>query len=75
MLIEAARQALEYIEATNKSSSFWMVPASELNKTVNALRQALSEAQLSVNENSHAIEQYEKQEPDLTEQGGKRDTR
>jgi hypothetical protein len=52
-----------------------MVPASELNKTVNALRQALSEAQLSVNENSHAIEQYEKQEPDLTEQGGKRDTR
>jgi hypothetical protein len=45
MSIEAMKQALEYIEATNKSSSFWMVPASELNKTVNALRQAISEAE------------------------------
>jgi len=45
MSIEAMKQALEYIEATNKSSSFWMVPASELNKTVNALRQAIAEAE------------------------------
>jgi hypothetical protein len=49
MSITAMKQALEFIEATNKSSSFWLVPASQLNKTVTALCQA--------------IEQAEKQEP------------
>ena len=49
MSIDAMKQALDYIKATNKSSSFWLVPASELNKTVTALRLA--------------IEQAEKQEP------------
>ena len=45
MSIEAMKQALEFIEETNKNSSFWMVPASKLNKTVNALRQAIAEAE------------------------------
>jgi hypothetical protein len=49
MSIDAMKQALEFIVATNKSSSFWMVPESKLNKTVTALRLA--------------IEQAEKQEP------------
>lgn len=49
MSIEAIKQALEYIKATNKSSSFWLVPESNLNKTVNAL--------------TVAIEQAERQEP------------
>ena len=49
MSMDAMKQALDYIKATNKSSSFWLVPASELNKTVTALRLA--------------IEQAEKQEP------------
>jgi hypothetical protein len=49
MSIDAMKQALDYIKATNKSSSFWLTPASELNKTVTALRLA--------------IEQAEKQEP------------
>jgi hypothetical protein len=49
MSIEAMKQALEFIEVTNKGSSFWLVPASQLNKTVTSLRQA--------------IEQAEKQEP------------
>ena len=48
-MIEVMKQALEFIEATNKGSSFWLVPASQLNKTVTSLRQA--------------IEQAEKQEP------------
>ena len=37
----AAQQALEFIKATNASSSFWLVPESNLNKTVKALRAAL----------------------------------
>lgn len=45
MSIEAMKQALEYITATNKSSSFWMVPESNLNKTVTALRAAIAEVQ------------------------------
>jgi len=49
MTIEAMKLALEFIEATNKSSSFWLVPESNLNKTATALRTA--------------IEQAEKQEP------------
>jgi hypothetical protein len=49
MTIEAMKQALEYIKATNKSSSFWLVPASELNKTVNALTVAIAEAEKQEN--------------------------
>ncbi len=47
--VETMKQALEFIKATNKSSSFWLVPESNLNKTVTALHLA--------------IEQAEKQEP------------
>jgi len=39
----AAQQALEFIKATNASSSFWLVPESNLNKTVKALRAALAQ--------------------------------
>lgn len=39
----AAQQALDFIVATNKSSQFWRVPGSNLNKTVTALRAALAE--------------------------------
>ena len=49
MSSDTMKQALDDIKATNKRSSFWLVPASELNKTVTALRLA--------------IEQAEKQEP------------
>ena len=57
--IEAMKQALEALEN-------WLEFDPENfgatdNRAVTALRQALSEAQLSVNENSHAIEQAEKQ--------------
>ena len=44
MSIDAMKQALAYIKATNKSSSFWLVPASELNKTVTALHLAIEQA-------------------------------
>ena len=49
MSIEAMKMALEFIESTNKSAAFWMVPDTPLTKTVTALRAA--------------IEQAEKQEP------------
>jgi hypothetical protein len=39
---EALDLALDYIIATNKSSEFWLVPASNLNKTVTAIKQARS---------------------------------
>jgi len=39
----AAQQALEFIKATNASSSFRLVPESNLNKTVKALRAALEQ--------------------------------
>jgi hypothetical protein len=37
----AAQQALEFIKVTNARSEFWLVPGSNLNKTVNALKAAL----------------------------------
>jgi hypothetical protein len=40
---EAMKLALDYIVATNKNSEFWLVPSSNLNKTVTALREALAE--------------------------------
>ena len=36
-------EALDFIVATNKSSQFWLVPESNLNKTVTALRAALAQ--------------------------------
>ena len=36
-------QALDFIVATNKSSQFWLVPESNLNKTVTAFRAALAQ--------------------------------
>lgn len=44
-LRDAAQQALEFIVASNKDSPFWLVPASNLNKTVTALRAALADTQ------------------------------
>jgi hypothetical protein len=42
-LRDAARQALEFIKVTNARSEFWLVPESNLNKTVKALRTALEQ--------------------------------
>lgn len=58
MSIEAMKQALEALDAP--SSPMLRIIQEE---AITSLRQALSEAQLSVNENSHAIKQAEKQEP------------
>ena len=38
---EALKLALDYIVVTNKSSEFWLIPASNLNKTVTAIKEAL----------------------------------
>jgi hypothetical protein len=40
---EVLRQALEFIKVTNARSEFWLVPGSNLNKTVNALKAALEQ--------------------------------
>jgi hypothetical protein len=40
---EALKLALDYIVATNKSSEFWLVPGSNLNKTVTAIKEALAQ--------------------------------
>ena len=39
---EALKLALDYIVATNQSSQFWLVPESNLNKTVTAIKEALA---------------------------------
>jgi len=39
----AAQQALEFIKVTNARSEFWLVPGSNLNKTVTALKSALEQ--------------------------------
>ena len=57
---EALKLALEALE---KSCPAIRRDFPAHGKAITSLRQALSEAQLSVNENSHAIEQTEKQEP------------
>ena len=47
---EVLRLALDYIVESNKSSQFWLVPASNLNKTVNAIKEVLAQPeQESVN--------------------------
>jgi hypothetical protein len=45
---EALKLALDYIVATNKSSEFWLVPGSNLNKTVTAIKEALAQPPLPV---------------------------
>ena len=40
---EALKLALEFITASNQRSEFWLVPSSNLNKTVTAIREALAE--------------------------------
>jgi hypothetical protein len=40
---EALKLALDYIVATNQSSQFWLVPESNLNKTVTAIKEALAQ--------------------------------
>ena len=46
MTDKALKLALDYIVATNKSSEFWLVPESNLNKTVTAIKQALAQPAL-----------------------------
>ena len=43
-LRSAAEQALEFIKVTNARSEFWLVPGSNLNKTVTALKAALEQS-------------------------------
>ena len=38
---EALKLALEFITASNQRSEFWLVPSSNLNKTVTAIREVL----------------------------------
>jgi hypothetical protein len=45
MSIEAMKQALEFIESTNKSAALWMVPDTPFTKTVTALRNAIEQAE------------------------------
>jgi len=45
---EVLRQALEFIKVTNARSEFWLVPGSNLNKTVNALKTALEQPENGV---------------------------
>ena len=52
---EALKMALDFIIATNKSSQFWLVPESNLNKTVTAIKEALAQP-----EEQHSCD---KQEP------------
>lgn len=40
---EALNLALDFITESNRSSQFWLVPASNLNKTVTAIREALAQ--------------------------------
>lgn len=42
---EALKMALEIIKATNASSQFWLVPDSNLNKAVTAIKEALAQEQ------------------------------
>ena len=51
---EALKLALDYIVATNKSSEFWLVPASNLNNVVTAIKDSLAQPE---------------QEPDCQETG------
>ena len=43
MTKKALKLALDYIVATNKSSGFWLVPASNLNNVVTAIKESLAQ--------------------------------
>lgn len=59
---EALKLSLEFITASNQRSEFWLVPSSNLNKTVTAIREAL--AQLDVDRRStESKETFDQQEP------------
>ena len=60
MSIEAMKQALEALEICAVRQDHQWHGLQQVSIAKAALRQALSEAQLSVNENSHSIEQAEK---------------
>jgi len=54
---EVLRQALEFIKVTNARSEFWLVPGSNLNKTVNALKAALEQPEQPYAEQARRVEQ------------------
>ena len=56
--IEALKLALDYIVATNKSSQFWLVPESNLNRTVTAIREALAEQPTQQQEPANLFETF-----------------
>ncbi len=58
---EALRQALDYIIATNKSSTFWLVPQSKLNKTVTAIKQALEQSVATNDTSQDRVDETAKQ--------------
>ena len=43
MTKKALKLALDYIVATNKSSGFWLVPESNLNTVVTAIKESLAQ--------------------------------
>jgi hypothetical protein len=47
---EALKLALDYIVATNKSSEFWLVPASNLNNVVTAIKEALAQPEQRISD-------------------------
>ena len=60
---EALKLALDYIVATNKSSEFWLVPASNLNNVVTAIKEALEQPE---QETRNFCPRCGKRTPDLT---------
>jgi hypothetical protein len=56
---KALKLALDYIVATNKSSEFWLVPGSNLNKTVTAIKEALAQPAQEPDYAYPTIEEYE----------------
>ena len=57
---EALKLALDYIVSTNKSSEFWLVPGSNLNKVVTAIREALAQPEQEPLEYWNAVEGWVK---------------
>lgn len=56
---EALKLALDYIVATNKSSEFWLVPASNLNNVVTAIKEALEQLEQVLNETAIRADERE----------------
>ena len=57
---QALKLALDYIVATNQSSQFWLVPESNLNKTVTAIKEALAQPEQEPLEYWNAVEGWVK---------------